>query len=167
MFSRARIAGIALGLAFSGSPLYVQAQVGESDEQRQSAPEQNLPQDPRWTLPVEIVEDQAEAEARKRREERAEQRELDELAAQQGMDESTEKMADYALYQTILIAIGTGALIYTLYLTRQANRAAVEAVKVTREIGQVQARAYVGVELRGGILMDTASDAPAAFWWIG
>jgi len=54
-------------------------------------------------------------------------------------------MARYALWQTLLVFIGTVALIYTLYLTRKANQAAQGAIDVTRETGRDQSRAYLEI----------------------
>lgn len=145
------IAAIAFGLASFASPLSVESQEREAGNgnwmtHAEQSPNQNSP----WAIPVEIIENHAETEARQAREDRAEQRELDYLAAQKGVDKATQKLATYAIYQTILIALGTAVLIYTLYLTRQANRAATRgahaaegAVSVTRRIGEAQVRAYI------------------------
>lgn len=74
-------------------------------------------------------------------------READRLAeadvlAQQGMDISSRRMANISFWQTVLVGVGTAALIWTLFLTRQATKAAHDAVTVTRDIGQKQVRAY-------------------------
>jgi hypothetical protein len=42
--------------------------------------------------------------------------------------------------------VGTVLLVWTLILTRQANKSAQTAVKITREIGRLQTRAYLGIE---------------------
>jgi hypothetical protein len=81
------------------------------------------------------------------------------LATQQSMAESTSVAAWSAVFTAILTVIGVILLGYTLYFTREtlvasqavaeetrkATRAAQEAVIVTREIGQAQARAYLSV----------------------
>lgn len=130
----------------------VQAQVDEPETAgqtgQQDRPAETLP----LPLPVDIIEDEAEAKARQAAQERAEQREIDDLAAQQGMDQATQRMVDLSEKQTWLIAIGTFLLFTTLLLTLQANRAAIRAAKaaersvdVTQDIGQRQIRAYVTV----------------------
>lgn len=149
-----RRVAIALGIGLlAASSALAQAPVREQDKQGQASTQQAPAS---YTMPpirVEVVEDQAEAEARKRREKEADQREVDDLSAQQGMNNATQMMADYALLQTILIAVGTCLLFYTLYLTRQANMAAVRAAKasenavaVTQQVGQAQVRAYLSCE---------------------
>lgn len=91
-------------------------------------------------LPVVVVESHEEKEAREGREKRAEQRELDDLAAQQGMQDATVEMAKYALLQTILVVFGTIALGFTLLLTRQQAKAADKANKILRETSERQLR---------------------------
>ncbi len=66
--------------------------------------------------------------------------------AAQEMNVATQDMRDYAFYSTGLVGIGTVLLLITLWLTWQANRAAVAAVEVTRDIGMKQVRAYIGVK---------------------
>lgn len=122
----------------------------KQNEQRQAETNQRPPYELPVPLSVEIIENDTESAARKRRERESDQREIDDLLAQQGMEEATRGMADLAQYQTWLIGIGTALLLVTLWLTRQANKAATkaavaaeEAVKVTRELGQAQIRAYL------------------------
>lgn len=136
-----RLAVVALGLAASAALGQTQEQTEEAQRQteQQQAPAQPFP----LPFPVEVVEDQTEAEARNRREAEADQREIDDLRAQQGMNEATQAMNDatqrmavYSLYSTGLIFVGTVALIATLYLTNKT-------IVVTRQVGQQQTRAYV------------------------
>ncbi len=47
-----------------------------------------------------------------------------------------------------LVLVGTIALIWTLFETRKATRAAIDAVEVTRNIGQTQLRAYASSVLQ-------------------
>jgi hypothetical protein len=101
-----------------------------------------------FAIPIEIIESASEAEARQRSEDEAEKREIADLAAQRGMhlateamNDATQKMAKYAFWSTLLVFVGTVLLFATLYLTRQANRAAQAAVDVTREVGIKQTRA--------------------------
>ncbi len=67
-------------------------------------------------------------------------------AATQEINAATQSMALYSLLPTVFVGIGTGLLIWTLFLTRSANHAAVAAVAETRRIGETQLRAWVGVE---------------------
>jgi hypothetical protein len=111
----------------------------------------------RFSVPVRIIEDPIEAERAERRAERAEKREADDLITQQRSAAAAERGADAAesqkaatWLQTSLAAVGTAALLYTLWLTRRsveaANRAARAAevsVKLARETAVAQLRAYV------------------------
>lgn len=139
---------IAINLPASGQ---AQEQAGEAEGQptTQQQPSQTFP----LPLPVDIVEDEATAQAREREEKEARQREIADLAAQEGMNaatqamnDATQRMPEYAFWSTLLVGIGTVLLIITLYQTRQANRAAQSAVAVTREIGEAQVRAYAAVK---------------------
>ncbi|KAA0920608.1 hypothetical protein FLO80_00010 [Aquicoccus porphyridii] len=134
---------------------------------QQQGPTQALP----LSIPVNIVEDQAAADARKRREEEARQREIADLAAQQGMnaatqsiDAATQDMRDYALYSTLLVALGTGLLFYTLWLTRQANRAAAngasaaQAANLVAEASLDHAKKAFNADYRPFVLFTTAYD---------
>lgn len=101
-------------------------------------------------FPVVVVEDQATADARKRGEDESSQREIEDLAAQQGMNaatqamnRTTQRMAEYAFWSTVFVAVGTALLVITLLLTWQANRAAVFAGRITQRIGEAQVRAYL------------------------
>lgn len=132
-------------LALSAS-LGVQAQVSEYSEQREITAQQTPLENPPWSLGVHIVDGQASASARKLREEQSDQREMDDLLAQQGMNETTQKMANLVDMQTWLIGIGTALLFVTLSLTWQANKAARDAVEITRQIGETQTRAYLDVD---------------------
>jgi hypothetical protein len=124
--------------------------LGQAQEQAQGArgetPAQQQPATPaRSPIPVEIIGRQEAAEAREHSEAEAEQREIEDLIAQQGMNAATEamnqatqRMAKYAFWSTVFVGVGTVLLILTLSLTRQANKAARGAVSVTREIGKKQ-----------------------------
>ena len=145
------LAAIAVGLIlFAGLG---QAQEEANDEQGQATQQEQPTQTLPIPLPVDIVEDQADAEARERREAEAHQNQIDDLIAQQGMNDSTrainnatQEMRDYAYVQTWLVGVGTILLFATLFFTWQANRAAQDAVSVTREIGEAQTRAYVQLD---------------------
>ena len=133
------LAGVCLGLvALSG-------QAQESQDQSETAPteQEGAPQQLPVPLPVVVIEAEEAAISRQRAEQETAEREQMDLVAQQGMNSATQWMAKYALFQTLLILVGTAALIWTLCLTRQANRAAQAAVDVTRETGEAQVRAYL------------------------
>ena len=71
-------------------------------------------------------------------------------AATQAMNEATQSMKRAAWWSFFAVALGTVLLIWTLSLTRQANRAAQAAVDVTREIGEAQTRPYLGFNVVSG-----------------
>lgn len=153
------IAAIALGLALAGPALGQSQQEAQGEQGRADAQEQPaqplpipLPVDVPAPLQVEIIEDKESADARERREAEARRHEKEDLVAQQGMNaatqamnEATQRMASYALWSTIFVGVGTVLLIWTLLLTRAANKAAVAAVDATREIGEAQVRAYMQI----------------------
>ncbi|MGJ8624966.1 MAG: hypothetical protein ACSHW1_19660 [Yoonia sp.] len=116
---------------------------------------------------MEIVEGPAAANARNASEEESRQREIADLVAQEGMNAATQSiktatndMRDYALYSTVAVWIGTALLLYTLWLTRQANNAAQRAVSVTENIGAAQTRAYLAISevVRSGSHFQQPSD---------
>lgn len=143
----------ALGLILSAS--LGQAQEQAESTSRQADQEQGpVAPDIPTPFPVQIVEDHAAADARQRSEEEARQREIADLAAQEGMNaatqamnRATQRMAEYGFWSTVFVAIGTGLLVITLVLTWMANRSAQAAVTVTRKIGEAQSRAYVHVQI--------------------
>ena len=144
------IAAVAFGLI--GFVQSGQAQEEADNEQVEARQQEQPAQSYPLPFPIEIIEDQAESDARERREAEALQREIDDLIAQQGMNaatqamnDATQRMALYNLISTVLVGVGTVLLIVTLYLTRQANMSAQKAVEVTREVGEAQTRAYLGV----------------------
>ncbi len=143
------ILALGLNVACGLGQAQEQTDGGESAAPTQEQPPPSLP----LPFPVEIVEDYESAEARKRREAEAVQREKDDLVAQQGMNSATQAMNDatqktafYSLLSTLLVAIGTALLIWTLFLTRQANKAARDAVVITQKVGERQVRAYVNFQ---------------------
>lgn len=109
-------------------------------------------------FPVRILENPPKTEADQRDEQEAEQREKEDLVAQQSVAESTEKILWLSGLQMILAVIGTGALIYSILLNRKATNAAVvgagaavsgadaarDAVEVARKMGDAQTRAWLG-----------------------
>lgn len=146
MFRGYWITAIALGLAWLLSVMGYSQEPDTNNyhnaaERSYDASEYDPP-----TFPIFKIESDAEAQARQDAEERAEQRELEDLAAQQGMNESAQKMADYAVYQTVLIAIGTVALIWTLVLTQRTASAAVAANTISRDMLYASNRPYLRIE---------------------
>lgn len=143
---------LALGLILHA----LSGQAQQHDEKPQGAvtEEQVAPQVFPIPLPVQIIETDAAADARQRSEDEAKERELRDLAAQQGMqlateamNDATQRMANYAYWSTWIVGLGTGLLFVTLWLTWGANKAARDAVAVTREVGQREARANVFVAM--------------------
>ncbi|MBI1394183.1 MAG: hypothetical protein GC152_15745 [Alphaproteobacteria bacterium] len=120
-----------------------QAQENQDETERTANEQQKSTET--FSVPVRIIEEPEAADARERGEQEAAEREQKDLLAQQSMDAATRRMSELAVWQTVLIAIGTAALIYTLWLTRQTNKAAWAAVNETRKIGEAQVRAYVAV----------------------
>lgn len=119
-----------------------------------------------WGLPVSIISEPEVTAEERAEQEQAIQREIDDLAAQQGMeratvsiDRATQDMRDYARSSLVLswisLFVGTGStilLLLTLRQTRQANKistiasnAAVDSVKVAQSIGITQNRPYLGL----------------------
>jgi hypothetical protein len=129
------VIGLAL-LASSG-------QAQERENEPQGADKEQQESAKPFAIPVEVVESQETTKARKRTEQQSDDREYADLVAQQGMDAATRRMAELAVWQTLFIFLGTCALIYTLFLTRSANRAAWKAVEATERMGQAQVRAYL------------------------
>lgn len=116
---------VAFGLAFatSGQAEQQEERTGGTATNQRSASEN----DP-FGIPVRIIEDRNAVEARQRRELEAEQREIKDLAAQQGVntatqsiDDATRDMRNYAYYSTLLVALGTIALIITLWQINVSN----------------------------------------------
>ncbi len=150
MFRGYRHIVLALGLIAISSAVLGQTDEQPQEPQRKTQQEQGPTQIAPIPLPIEIVEDEATAEARKRHEAEASEREIKDLIAQQGMNtatqamnRATERMAEYAFWSTIIVAFGTGLVFASLILMWGANRAAVTAVNVIREMAQRELRAYV------------------------
>ena len=140
---------LAIALGLISASLQAQEQAGGPRERASGQQDISQP----FGLPVRIVEDKEAAEATERREEEAAEREKQDLVAQKSMDAAAHSAKRAAWLSAALVAIGTGLLVWTLALTREANRAAQEAVAVTRDIGERQVRAYVGIhEVKAGFL---------------
>ena len=149
MSARNWLFGIALGLTLAClGQAQEQAQPAEDRPEVQAQTSDGLPPD----VSVRIIEDSEAAEARQRREEEARQREIEDLIAQQrmaaateDMNEATQSMKQAAWLSVAVVAVGTALLVWTLFLTRQANQAARDTVRVTQNIGEAQVRAYPSV----------------------
>lgn len=160
MSAHSRIVAVSLVLTFFFAPAQAQE---DSDTRQGEAADQQGPTEPiPLPFPVQLIEDAEAIENRRQSEEESRQREIDDLAAQQGMNaatqamnDATQRMAKYTLWSAVLVGIGTILLFWTLCLSRQANRAAIAAVNVTREIGIVQTRSYIHVSGGGYILNKT------------
>ncbi|MVA97651.1 hypothetical protein GN330_10380 [Nitratireductor sp. CAU 1489] len=150
MAIRSLIAAFAIGLCLCASG---QAQEQSDSSQRQEDAEQAPADNLYAPFRVEIVEDQAEADTRQRREAESRKREEDDLIAQQGMNSATELMANYAWWQTVATWVGAilvaGTLVLMIYANKsavQAANAAMQGVKDARRIGQAQVAAYLAIE---------------------
>ena len=135
MSHRAWLLVTAIGLASSLVEAQDQAGSPEDGTAGQEQPAGNLP----LGFPVRIIEDDETAEARERSERQSEQREIDDLIAQQrmadatvAMNEATQSMKRAAWWSFGAVFVGTLLLIWTLFLTRQANSAAIAAVATNR-----------------------------------
>jgi hypothetical protein len=73
----------------------------------------------------------------------AENREKADLVAQQSMAVSTNKIVGLTEWQLYVGGLGLFLLIVTLWLTRRATNAAIEANRIARESAEQQLRAYV------------------------
>ncbi len=112
-------------------------------------------QDAPIPLQVQILQSAEEVENRRRIQEENREIERGALAIQQDLAKSARVMKSIALLQTLFVGLGTALVLASLYYLRQANRAAVRAVEVTREIGESQTRAYISVH--GNTLPDRLS----------
>lgn len=161
------VIAVVVGLAFAGlvqaqeqQPTNGEEQTNKEEAESNEVPQPralitedgviSLPEDPRSPLRVIIVEDDNTAEARKQREEISDDRQKADLVAQQGMNAATQSieratwdLRRFTLYSTIAVIIGTALLAFTLYFTRLASKAAVDAVRVTRDFMGHQSRAYL------------------------
>lgn len=150
MFTSRWIIAATLGLALAG---LAQAQ-DQNTESNQSAAEQGeQAQELPTPFPVIIIESDEAAGAREREESERTQREEDDLIAQQGMNEATRAMNEAtqsmkwsSWVSTGLVGLGTVLLIWTLWLTRSANKAARSSVDVTRDMMAKQMRAYIAID---------------------
>lgn len=120
-----------------------QSQGEGSAEQRNPAP---------FSVPVRILENPEQSEADKRSQQEASQREIEDLAAQQGMAKGTQDIVWLNKLQLALAFAGTLALLYSIALNRRATNAAVQgnantlqAIDQEQKNAQRQLRAYLYV----------------------
>lgn len=151
MFRITWVFAIAIGLISFCFPVLGQEQQSKSPLRQENTEQQ--PSKPRRPIPIQIIQDESAADARKSKEQEAEQREIKDLLAQEGMNRATQEinsatqvMRDYAIYSTWIVGFGTILLIVTLWLTYKAGKSAQDAIEITRETGRDQSRAYVHVE---------------------
>lgn len=105
-----------------------------------------------FPLPIQITKDQDSARLQQIRDEKNLKIAEDGLLTQKDINKATwemtkanQSMSCYALISTILVGLGTILLTFTLFYTRKATHDTAEAVKVTRDIGNSQLRAYLGI----------------------
>ncbi|WP_225028893.1 hypothetical protein [Xinfangfangia pollutisoli] len=139
---------LAIGSAFSVQTLRAQDldSVPRDPVPQDDAPLETLP----LPLPVQIIEDQATADARARREAEAVEREIRDLAAQEGMNQASQAMNDatqlmacYTLWSTLVGAFGVLLLVWTLRESRRATRAATDMLRL-------EATPFLSVEIIDG-----------------
>ena len=142
MFKSHRIIAVAFAVAAFSATAQEQPQgrQGQAAEQGTLADTMPIP------LPIEIVESQSEVDTRQRLDQEAREREVADLEAQTGMNnatqamnDATQRMAGYAYWSTIFVAVGTVLLFVTLILSWLA-------ISVSRKIGEKQVRAYIGID---------------------
>lgn len=141
---------VAFGLTLSvlGSE-QASSQSQKTDDHAESAENSVKPPD-LFAISAHIIEHQEQTVASQRAEQYRRDLSERDLAAQEGMNRATKSIEDatwlmlwVSIANTFLVAIGTALLVWTLRLTRQANKATQDAVDVTREIGRAQVRAYI------------------------
>ncbi|TCP27635.1 hypothetical protein [Rhodovulum adriaticum] len=152
------LSSIAIGLGLTASAAtgqHTSNEHGEAQRAEAGTAEQSDQAEP-FSLPVQIIESEEAAETRKRGETIDRKLQERDLVAQEGMNRATQSIEQatwWLLWVSALsvgfVGVGTGLLVWTLRLTRQANEAAQAAVAVTREIGKKQVRAYVGTTSTG------------------
>lgn len=130
-------------LACSGQAQEAQEKPDQSANEQQGSSDQ-LP----IPLPILVVEPEQAAIARQNAEEATRIREQRDLLAQESMDAAAQRMAQIAFWQTVLVFVGTVALIWTLLETRAMTVA-------TREIGDAQTRPYPMLKTGSTVLVTT------------
>jgi hypothetical protein len=121
MFKCGKIIAVALGLI--AASLQAQEQANGTQPAEQQSSQQAETFEP--SIPVRIIESEESSRSREIRERESDQREEDDLIAQQrmadateAMNEATQSMKRAAWLSTFFVAVGTGLLVWTL-LKRQ------------------------------------------------
>ncbi|MBW8321565.1 MAG: hypothetical protein K0M49_15950 [Arenimonas sp.] len=148
---------------------YIRDAFGQSSSANSNAAESVAQSDPiediprPAAIPIRVVEDRADEERVKQRGEQTVIREWRDLDAQESMAASTEQLVNISWWQlslsvagTLVAAVGTGGLVYSLILNKKATDAAIAAVDAARDA--------LGAE-RAWVMMvgQTAYSSPNAF----
>lgn len=164
------IIAVAFGLALSGQQ--ARSQYHKTSDQAERAQESTQQANP-FSVPVRIIEEPEEAQARQRAEQYSRNLNERDLVAQEGMNRATQSIKDATWWMlwssvasTLFVAIGTGLLVWTLRLTRHANEAAQAAVSVTRDLGLAEHRPYVDANFGGCISHWDRTRDDKIFWKI-
>jgi len=143
-----------VGWLIANPALSQQAEQQEPQSQGEGSAEQSNPTP--FSVPVRILENPEQAEADKRSQQEASQREIEDLTAQQGMAKGTQDIVWLSKLQLALAFAGTLALLYTIALNRRATNAAVTAntntltaINQEQDNAQRQLRAYLSVTPAG------------------
>lgn len=142
--------------------LYLLSQPGAAQEQPQAAAKEESRKVPP-VVRVEIIEDPENTEFDVKAAQRSAAMEDRNVRAQEGMYAEAKRVSSEATYQTWLTGIGALLVFSSLLLALRANKAARDAVAVTREVGDRQLRPYI---LSDGLeVVDTAHVVDGHHGW--
>lgn len=110
------------------------AQIAPSVEGSAADKARNTDQQPAPPLPDRVVEGEEEASARASRERRADEHDAKDLDAQVRTAQAAEKQLGLAYVQLGLSIAGAIGLFWSVWLGRQANKAAVDALRVSQQL---------------------------------
>ena len=99
-----------------------------------------------FSLPIRIIEGADEAERTKRREDDADRREQEDLAAQTAMAEASLELVEVSWRQTQLAAIGTALVFLSLCLSAWAAKSAVNANAISRQHFAAENRPWIRIK---------------------
>ena len=122
------------------APVAERRQAVESQADRQPDDNQAPSQSVTWPETIGAAEDASKAECGTAEGCRSEQRDYSDLHAQWKAALAAEGQQSLATWQTILAAVGTGLLVWTLYETRKANQ-------IARNAYTLDQRAWLSVHL--------------------
>lgn len=150
MFRSSWVITIAFGLILAFSEAKAQDSVPPSADSPtiETGDKENIADDnaksnviSKYSITVRVRRDAEEAKRTEARESISDAREQRDLAAQESMAESTDLIVTISWWQLLLAAVGTftailgtGGLIYSLFLNRAATRAAVKAADAAKEV---------------------------------